>query len=117
MRFGHLEKPLNFLKGRPCLALEPQLVSESGDHGAPDVVVLEVHLDLASFPRPGVGVVRRSSRLGDQEQHAANKDLKIDGFYNEILYLNQGLCSIRICQVSNNIQTKPPNWNENKIMM
>ena len=29
----------------------------------------------------------------------------------------QGLCSIRICQVSNNIQTKPPNWNENKSMM
>ena len=26
-------------------------------------------------------------------------------------------CSIRICQMSNNIQTKPPNWNENKSMM
>ena len=32
------------------------------------------------------------------------------------LSLIQGLCSTRICQVSNNsnnIQTKPPKWNEN----
>ena len=29
----------------------------------------------------------------------------------------QGLCSIRICQVSNNIQTKPPNCNENNSTM
>ena len=31
--------------------------------------------------------------------------------------LYQRLCSIRTCQVSNNIQTIPPNWNENKSMM
>ena len=31
--------------------------------------------------------------------------------------ITQGLCSTRICQVSNNIQTKPPNWNENKSMI
>ena len=34
-----------------------------------------------------------------------------------VLTCSQGLCTIRICQVSNNIQTKPPIWNENKSMM